>query len=119
MHQEFVRFLLVGVINTLLSYMLYLLLLIFMTYIPAYSIAYCTGMTVSYFLNVKFVFKKNITFISFLKFPMVYLIQYALGVIILWLLVDEFSISPDLAIIGVVIVTTPITFIASRFALKS
>jgi putative flippase GtrA len=119
MRQEFVRFLLVGVTNTLLSYLLYLLLLIFLTYLPAYSIAYCGGIIVSYFLNVKFVFKKSITFISFLKFPMVYLIQYALGLFILWLLVGEFSISPEFSIIGAVIVTIPVTFLASRFALKS
>jgi len=119
MRHEFVRFLLVGVTNTLFSYMLYFLLLTFLTYLPAYSITYCAGIVGSYFLNVKFVFKKRISLIGFLRFPIVYVIQYILGALLLGLLVREFSISPELAMIGVIIVTIPITFLVSRFALKN
>lgn len=118
MRHEFVRFLLVGVINTLLSYFLYLLLLTFLTYLPAYTVAYCFGIVLSYFFNVFFVFKKRVKLGSFLKFPAVYVIQYVLGVILLWLLVSKIGISPELAMIGAIIFTIPVTFMASRFALK-
>lgn len=118
MRYEFLRFLLVGLTNTLLSYLLYLVLVTYLTYLPAYSIAYCVGILVSYFLNVQFVFKKRIKFASFLKFPVVYGIQYLLGVFILWLLVGKFSIPPELAMIGVIILSTPVTFLLSRLALR-
>lgn len=118
MRREFFRFLLVGATNTLFSYLLYLLLLVFMSYLPAYSIAYCAGIVLSYFLNVHFVFRKKTSLASFLKFPVVYVIQYALGAATLWLLVGKAGIAPGLAMIGVIIVTIPVTFLASRFVLN-
>ncbi len=118
MLRQFFRFLIVGGINTAFSYGLYLLLLRFLAYLPAYSIAYCAGIVFSYFLNVLFVFKKRVSLKSFLKFPFVYLIQYLLGASTLWLLVGKLGISPELAMIGGIIITIPVTFLASRFLLK-
>lgn len=118
MRNEFFRFLLVGAANTLLSYLLYLLLLSFLNYLPAYSIAYCLGIVLSYFLNIRFVFNKCASLASFLKFPSVYILQYTLGTVILWLLIGKLGISPALAMIGVIIITIPVTFLASRFVFK-
>lgn len=117
MRAEFARFLLVGASNTLFSYLVYLLLLMVMPYIAAYTLAYGAGIVLSYFLNVRFVFKKRVSLASFLKFPFVYVIQYALGALVLWLLVGA-GITPTLAMAGVVAVTIPVTFLASRFVLK-
>lgn len=117
-NSEFFRFLLVGLSNTLVSYVVYLLLLPFLPYLYAYSISYCVGIVNSYFLNVLFVFKKQVSLRSFLKFPLVYVLQYALGAIILWLLVGQLGTQPGLAYTMVLIVTIPVTFLTSRFILK-
>jgi len=114
---EFARFLLAGATNTLLSYLLYLFLLEFFVYLLAYSIAYCIGIALSYFLNVYFVFKQRASLTSFVKFPIVYVIQYGLGAVILWLLVDRAGMAPEIAMLGVIVVTIPVTFLASRFVL--
>jgi len=114
---EFARFLLAGATNTLLSYLLYLFLLEFLVYMLAYSAVYCLGIASSYFLNVYFVFKKRTSFASFIMFPVVYMIQYCVGLGVLWLMVDRFGISPAIAMIGVVVITIPVTFLASRFVL--
>ena len=119
MHHEFIRFLIAGAANTLISYLLYLVLLTFLSYLSAYTIAYCVGITLSYFLNVRFVFKKGASFISFLKFPIVYATQYALGATILWLLVSKIGFSPSLAMAGVIVTTIPVTFFASRTILRA
>lgn len=117
-HGEFFRFLLVGATNTILGYVLYLLLLDFCGYLYAYSISYCIGIVFSYVMNSRFVFRQSMSLARFLQFPAVYVIQYSLGAAILWLLVGRLHIAPSLAMIGVVIVTIPVTFLASRFVLK-
>lgn len=117
-HFELGRFLLVGATNTAVSFVLYLLLLEFMPYLYAYSISYGIGIVVSYILNSHFVFRQPLSLHKFLQFPIVYVMQYSLGVAILWLLIGQFGISPALAMIGVVVVTIPVTFVASRFILK-
>lgn len=117
-HSEFFRFLMVGVSNTLVAYVVYLLLLPFLPYLYAYTIAYCVAVANSYFMNVFFVFRKKVSLHSFLKFPFVYVVQYFLGASILWLLVGKLGISPAWAMAAVIVVTVPITFLASRFVLK-
>lgn len=118
LNSEFFRFLLVGVSNTLIAYAVYLLLLPFLPYIYAYTLAYCVGVMNSYFMNVLFVFRKKVSLHSFLKFPFVYVVQYFLGVFILWLLVGQLGISPVWAMSVVIVVTVPVTFLSSRFVLK-
>ncbi len=117
-HSEFFRFLLVGMSNTLVAYVVYLLLLPFLPYLYAYTLSYCVGVVNSYFMNVFFVFRKKVSLHSFLKFPFVYVVQYFLGATILWLLVDKLELAPAWAMVAVIIVTVPITFLASRFVLK-
>jgi putative flippase GtrA len=117
-HSEFFRFLLVGGSNTLLGYALYYLLLGFIPYLYAYTVSYCIGIMFSYVMNSRFVFHQPLSLARFLQFPIVYVIQYGLGVAILWLLVGQLSISPELAMLGVVAATIPVTFLTSRFILK-
>jgi putative flippase GtrA len=117
-HGEFFRFLLVGGSNTLLGYVLYFLFLYFMPYLYAYTLSYCIGIVFAYVMNSRFVFRKPMSLARFLQFPVVYVIQYGLGVAILWLLVGRLAIAPELAMLGVVAATIPITFLTSRFILK-
>jgi len=117
-HSEFFRFLLVGASNTLVTYVAYLLLLPFLPYLYAYTIAYCVAVLNSYFMSIFFVFREKVSLRSFLKFPFVYFTQYFLGASILWLLVGKLGLSPAWAMAVVIIVTVPITFLASRFVLK-
>jgi putative flippase GtrA len=117
-HAEIVRFLLVGATNTIISYVLYLLLLRFVPYLFAYSISYGIGIVISYVLNSSFVFRKPLSMTKFLQFPVVYAIQYGLGAALLWLLVGQAALAPELAMLAVVAATIPVTFVTSRFILK-
>ncbi len=118
MRSEFFRFLLAGSLNTLVTYLLFFFLLSFLNYLPAYTISYLSGILFSYFLNVLFVFKYRLSVTTILKFPFVYVVQYVIGASILWVLVGKAAISPAIAMIGVIIVTIPVTFIISRFVLS-
>lgn len=117
-HGEFARFLLVGGANTLSTYLLFLLLLAFFPYLIAYSLAYCVGVVVSYFLNLYCVFRRPFSLATFLAFPVVYVVQYSLGALILWLLVDHAGVAPQLAMAGAIGLTIPLTFLMSRFVLR-
>lgn len=117
-HSEFFRFLLVGVSNTLVSYVVFLLLLPFLSYLYAYTLSFCVAVVNSYFMNVFFVFRRKVSLNSFLRFPLVYIGQYFLGASILWLLVGKFKLEPACAMVVVIVVTVPITFFACRFTLK-
>lgn len=101
-----------------MTYVVYLLLLPFLPYFYAYTLAYCVGVANSYFMNVFFVFRKKVSLHSFLKFPLVYVAQYFLGASILWLLVGKLGLAPAWAMAVVIIAIVPVTFLASRFVLK-
>lgn len=117
-HGEFLRFLIVGGAQTALSYGIFLSFNLFLPYPIAYSIAYGCGIVISYFLNVLFVFREKVSLASFLKFPLVYLVQYLLGLALLSLFVDQLGLAPALAMLGVIAITVPVTFLTSRFILK-
>lgn len=117
-HGEFFRFLVAGTINTVSSYLLYLVMLVFFSYLLAYSLSYCISIVLSYFLNARFVFRQRAHLSTFLIFPAVYAIQYCLGALMLWLLVDHAGVSPQLAMAGVIAATVPVTFLTSRFVLR-
>ena len=75
---SFVRFLIVGVGNTLLS-MVLMFLLEFMGYWPSTAIAYVAGAVLSFFLNRSFTFKSNAAF-----WPSV--IRFAVNVVVCYLI---------------------------------
>lgn len=118
MRREFVRFLLVGASNTLLSWGLFVVLVRFMPYTAAYTLAYVLGIINSYFLNVCFVFKGRISLSTFLKFPLVYIVQYLLGVLLMYLLVGQMGVPPEFAMAVVIGLTIPISYLLSKKIIK-
>ena len=51
------------------------------------------------------------------RYPLVYLVQYAVGAIVLELLVRHAGVSVPLAPLVVVVLTLPLTFMLSKFVL--
>jgi putative flippase GtrA len=113
-NREFYRFVFWGGVNTLAGYLIYALLLQFLPYLVAYSIAFVISIFFSYFLNSKWVFKKELKLSKALKYPLVYLAQYLLGAISLYLLVRVLRVDKLLAPALVVVLTIPVTFFLSR-----
>lgn len=114
LHSEFLRFLIAGSLNTIISYIVYLLLLYYLPYLLAYSMAYAIGLLFSFCLNAKFVFKVPVTFKKILFYPSIYLVQYLLGLLILYIAVNFFQISEKLSLLISIFITIPITFILNR-----
>lgn len=115
---EGLRFLIAGAANTALTYVAYLLALQVLPYRAAYSLAYALGIVLGYALNTWFVFHAAWSWKKMLAYPAVYLLQYGLGVLLLTLLVERQWISRELAPLVVVVITLPVTFLASRLLIK-
>ena len=115
---EFVRFIFFGGVNTLLGYAIYALLLLFLTYPIAYTLAYVLGICISYYLNSRFVFESRVRLTKALQYPLVYLVQYLLSVLLLYVLVEILTINKLIAPGLIVLVTVPMTYFLSRFIIK-
>src|SRR4051794_31289578 len=116
---EFARFVVAGGVNTGISYAAYLLLLAFLPYLAAYTIAYLFGIALSYLLLTRFVFRTGPRLSTAVRFPLVYVAQYLLGSTVLTLLVEAFGIRASIAAIVAIVVSIPVTFALSRIVLRN
>ena len=84
----------------------------------AYSLAYVCGIVISYYLNSRLVFRQPVSLAKFLKYPVVYLVQYLLGIFILYICIDLLGISKWLAPLVVIVISLPVTFVMSKLIIK-
>ena len=115
---ELFKFIFFGGINTVLSYAIYVIFQLFLIYTVAFSLAYIIGIFISYYLNSSFVFKREVSLTKALRYPIVYLVQYLLSVLLLCLLIEIFSLNKLIAPALVILITIPVTFFLSRFIIK-
>ncbi|GAE03555.1 GtrA-like protein [Clostridium botulinum B str. Osaka05] len=116
---SFLRFGMIGVINTVHYYIWYLLLLYLnIPYIISHTIAFTLSMIGSYFLNCYFTFKTKPTLKKFIKYPLTTLANYLISTFSLVLLVKIFHINSSTAVLWAAILPIPITFLATKHILK-
>ncbi len=117
-YREFILFVLIGGLNTGITYALYLLLLQIIRYPFAYSGSYVAGIFLSYYLNARFVFGEQLSLSKALKYPSVYLVQYFLGLALLYVLIETLHLDKRIAPLAVVVITIPATFVLSRYIIR-
>ena len=113
---QFIKFSFVGVLNTIISLIVYYLCLYLgMYYLIANTLAFLASGLNAYICNKKFVFKsKAKTSSSLLKTYLSYTLTFITGSILLFILVDKIMISEIIAPIIVIIVNVPVNFILIR-----
>lgn len=111
------RFLITGIINTGVTYVVYLLLLLVLDYRLAYLLSFVSGIAIALVLNSTFVFKTALTFRKAAGFVAAYGLQLVAGILILQWLVEHTSVSPAIAPLCVMVFTVPLSFLMSRYAL--
>ena len=117
MKLKLIKYLFVGVINTIFGYTV-ILILMFIGIIPEISnfVGYLLGVGLSYFLNKKFTFKSNIdNKQGIIKFYLSMLIAYILNLFVLIVTYRIFNINPYISQIFAGIVYTLIGFLLSNF----
>lgn len=113
---RFLRFIISGGLNTIVTYALYLGLLIVLPYHLSYTVAYLSGIGMAYALNRFFVFEGHKGLQSVVALPFIYMAQYLLGIALMWVCVERFGITEAVAPLLVIGLSLPLTYFLSRLA---
>jgi len=92
LNTPFIRFILVGIFNTILGYaiILFLFHIVNLSYSLAYLLSYIIGFVISYFLTRSFVFQsQQKKYREFMKFVVAFGIAYGCSYLILHLLIEH------------------------------
>lgn len=111
------RFLVSGGINTGSTFALYLILLLWIDYWAAYAASFVAGIALSFVLNTRFVFRTNFTLRKAVLFPLVYVVAYLVGAIVLHVSISRFGIDPRIAPFVSICATLPLTYLLTRLVL--
>ncbi|WP_436861516.1 GtrA family protein [Staphylococcus caeli] len=117
---EIIKFIIVGGINTLNYYIVYLILLklLDVNYLVSHISGFIVSFIISYYLNCYFVYKVTPTLRKFIKFPLTQVVNMGMQTLLLYIFVQWFHISSVIAPFVGLIITIPITFILSKYLLK-
>jgi putative flippase GtrA len=109
-----IRFVLSGIANTGLSWLIYLALKNWMHYQLAFAVAYASGILVSYCLNALWVFKVGLSWRGVVSYPWIYLVQYALSAPLLSILIEGFHQSRVWAPLEVTALMVPLNYFLGK-----
>ncbi|HHR7599288.1 TPA: flippase GtxA [Staphylococcus aureus] len=119
-HAEILKFIIVGGINTLNYYVVYLLLLklLHIEYMISHITGFIVAFVISYYLNCYFVYRVKPTWRKFISFPITQLVNVSLQTVLLYVFVSWLNLPAEIAPFAGLIITIPITFILSKWILK-
>ncbi|HFJ5194706.1 TPA: flippase GtxA [Staphylococcus aureus] len=119
-HAEILKFIIVGGINTLNYYVVYLLLLklLHIEYMISHITGFLVAFLISYYLNCYFVYRVKPTWRKFISFPITQIVNVSLQTVLLYVFVSWLNLPAEIAPFAGLIITIPITFILSKWILK-
>ncbi|GKW45663.1 GtrA family protein [Planococcus sp. NCCP-2050] len=120
LNTEFTRFVVVGVINTLTYYSIYLVLhnLFSLPYMAAHLIGFFISLNISFFLNCYVTYKIKPTLKKYLYFPLTQVVNISVSTFLVFVFVEWLQLDSNIAPFAAVIFTVPITFVISSKILK-
>lgn len=116
--RESVRFVFSGGLNTVATYAVYLVLLPLAGYAIAYSVAYVGGIFFGYYLSARLVFQQPLQWRHAVQYPLVYVLQYGLGILLTAVLIEGLHLDAFYAPALVIVATLPATFLLARWIIK-
>ncbi|API80341.1 flippase GtxA [Staphylococcus argenteus] len=119
-HAEILKFIIVGGINTLNYYIVYLLLLklLHIEYMISHITGFIIAFVISYYLNCYFVYRVKPTWRKFISFPITQLVNVSLQTVLLYVFVSWLNLPAEIAPFAGLVITIPITFVLSKWILK-
>ncbi|HDD7511890.1 TPA: flippase GtxA [Staphylococcus aureus] len=119
-HAEILKFIIVGGINTLNYYVVYLLLLklLHIEYMISHITGFLVVFVISYYLNCYFVYRVKPTWRKFISFPITQIVNVSLQTVLLYVFVSWLNLPAEIAPFAGLVITIPITFVLSKWILK-
>ncbi|HEJ7409900.1 TPA: flippase GtxA [Staphylococcus aureus] len=119
-HAEILKFIIVGGINTLNYYVVYLLLLklLHIEYMISHITGFLVAFVISYYLNCYFVYRVKPTWRKFISFPITQIVNVSLQTVLLYVFVSWLNLPAEIAPFAGLVITVPITFVLSKWILK-
>ncbi|HDG8571271.1 TPA: flippase GtxA [Staphylococcus aureus] len=119
-HAEILKFIIVGGINTLNYYVVYLLLLklLHIEYMISHITEFLVAFVISYYLNCYFVYRVKPTWRKFISFPITQIVNVSLQTVLLYVFVSWLNLPAEIAPFAGLVITIPITFVLSKWILK-
>ena len=111
---QILAFALVGVVNAMTYYGLYLLFLMRLPYLAAHILAFALSMTGSFFLNARFTYRTRPTLRKFLLFPLANATNFLIATAGVYVIVDILHAGHRLAPLLASGAAIPVTFVVSR-----
>ncbi|KZC19488.1 MULTISPECIES: GtrA family protein [Rhodanobacter] len=115
---EALRFLVGGSLNTLLSYVIYWLLLPWLSYPFAYTISYAATILTGFAMNTWFVFRAPWSWRKLVAFPLVQLLNYLMGLGTVTICVHYISIDARIAPVLATVIVLPANFLLTRSLMR-
>ena len=116
--KQFSKFIIVGIINTLLTFLVFKILTDLLLINDSISniSGYIIGVINSFFLNKFWTFKSRIiSFKEFISFVSIFLISFSLQFIAYITLRNVFSINKDIAFLGGMVIYTLTNFLLNKY----
>jgi putative flippase GtrA len=119
MIKQVIKFGIVGVINTLDYYLLYLLFqsVLSIYYLYAHILAFLISMVGSFYMNSYFTYKTKPTLKKFLQFPLTYVVNIVVSTSAIYILVDLMKMNQKISPLLASLIAIPFTFALSRYIL--
>lgn len=116
--REVIRYGIAGVINTIVGYGVFILLVYIVAINPFFAniISYIVAICIAYILNKLFVFKnKNSNKQNIIKFLIAFFIAFTINFISLFIFLNIFKLSPAVGQIFAMIIYTTVFFLLNKF----
>lgn len=118
MVEQGIRFLLVGIANTLITYSAYCVLVYWWPPQIAWAVVYVAGIAVNYVLHSRWVFGAKLATRRGFVYVGLYLFQYLMSSLLIQVLMEGFDFGPRLAAAISIAIVVPMTFILMKLLFR-
>ena len=112
---QIIKFCSIGILNAIVSYGTFFLLVNYLYYLAALFIAHIIGVINGFFWNKYWVFKtKKIDLVEFIKFNVIYIVVFTVNAVSLFVCVDIIKVDPVFAQLLLLPIITGVSFFGQK-----